>query len=66
MSNSESICKAGLPTGPQRGLEPWAGPLWDAINRYAISCGGDPSKHIGSPRRMQAVADVERIVRGEA
>ena len=37
--------------------------LWDVINRYAISVGGDPASHIyGNAGRMQAVADVETIV----
>ncbi len=37
--------------------------LWDAINRYAISVGGDPSgRSHGNVPRMQAVADVGRIV----
>ena len=37
--------------------------LWDAINRYAISVGGDPSQHAhGNVSRMQAVADVGQLV----
>jgi hypothetical protein len=37
--------------------------LWDAINRYAISVGGDPSKHVyGNVARMQAVADVGKVM----
>lgn len=33
--------------------------LWDAINRYAVSVGGDPSRHVyGNATRMQAVVDV--------
>jgi hypothetical protein len=37
--------------------------LWDVINRYAISVGGDPSGHVyGNAARMQAVADVGKIV----
>lgn len=37
--------------------------LWDAINSYAISVGGDPSGHVyGNGPRMQAVADVNRVV----
>ena len=37
--------------------------LWDAINRYASSTGGDPSKHVhGNAPRMQAVADVGRVI----
>lgn len=36
--------------------------LWDAINRYAISVGGDPAAHVyGNTPRMQAVADVGKI-----
>ena len=37
--------------------------LWDAINRYAIAVGGDPAAHVyGNTTRMQAVADVGKIV----
>lgn len=37
--------------------------LWDAINRYVESCGGDPAKHVyGNTARMMAVVEVERIV----
>jgi len=42
----------------------WRVPLWDAINNYAIACGGDPSNHVyGNTSRMKAVADVENTVR---
>lgn len=38
--------------------------LWDAINAYAETCGGDPSKHVyGNTPRQKAVAEVERLVR---
>lgn len=38
--------------------------LWDAINRYATSCGGDPSDHVyGNTSRQQAVASVNNAVR---
>lgn len=38
--------------------------LWDAINAYAIACGGDPAKHVyGNTPRQKAVAEVERAVR---
>lgn len=37
--------------------------LWDAINTYVTTCGGDPAKHVyGNIKRMQAVVDVENIV----
>ncbi len=37
--------------------------LWDAINDYAISVGGNPAKHVyGNTPRMRAVAEVSRIV----
>lgn len=37
--------------------------LWEAINRYAGTVGGDPSNYVhGNVPRMQAVADVGRIV----
>lgn len=36
--------------------------LWDAINMYTESCGGNPSNHVyGNTKRMDAVATVERI-----
>jgi hypothetical protein len=37
--------------------------LWDAINHYAVTVGGDPSRHIyGHDARMQAVADVGKVL----
>lgn len=36
--------------------------MWDAINEYARSCGGDTSKTTVSNRRMDAVAAVERVI----
>jgi hypothetical protein len=37
--------------------------LWDAINRYAMSCGGDPSDHVhGNTLRQQAVVEVSEAV----
>src|SRR5271156_1014303 len=45
-------------------IEDWQVPLWDAINRYVVACGGDPSKHVyGNTSRMKAVGDVNEIVR---
>ena len=39
--------------------------LWEAINRYASSCGGSPAKSVyGNTRRMDAIVDVERVVFG--
>lgn len=39
--------------------------LWDAINRYAVTCGGEPSNHVyGNVARMQAVSTVNDAVRG--
>lgn len=38
--------------------------LWNAINRYTASCGGDPSHATISQSRMEAVAAVERTVEG--
>jgi hypothetical protein len=38
--------------------------LWEAINRYASSVGGDPSRRVyGNVPRMQAVADVNNTIR---
>ncbi len=37
--------------------------LWDVINAYATSVGGDPSAHVyGNTARMLAVAAVARVV----
>src|ERR1700690_1965115 len=34
--------------------------LWEAINRYVVSCGGAPDKHVyGNTSRQRAVTDVE-------
>jgi hypothetical protein len=39
------------------------GKLWDAINQYAVSVGGDPENHVyGNVPRMSAVAAVGAIV----
>lgn len=36
--------------------------LWDAINTYTKSCGGDPSQDIKTDRCL-AVSGVEEVVR---
>lgn len=37
--------------------------LWDTINEYVRTCGGDPSKRVyGNTARQTAVAAIERIV----
>lgn len=37
------------------------GAMWDAINKYVETCGGDPSKHVyGNTARQRAVVEVER------
>jgi predicted RNA-binding Zn ribbon-like protein len=37
--------------------------LWDVINRYAASVGGDPSAHVyGNKVRMQAVTDLNETI----
>ena len=41
----------------------WQREMWDAINRYVVACGGDPSKHVyGNTPRMRAVVDVNSAV----
>jgi hypothetical protein len=41
--------------------------LWDAINAYAITCGGDPSRFVyGNTPRQKAVAEIETLVRAVA
>jgi hypothetical protein len=37
--------------------------LWDAINDYAIACGGRPDKHRASIARQNTVAAVESVIR---
>jgi hypothetical protein len=45
-------------------VDPWQVPLWDAINRYVVACGGDPAKHVyGNTARMNAVVEVNGVVR---
>lgn len=40
--------------------------LWEAINRYVETCGGDPSKRVyGNTARMECVVEVEAIVFSE-
>ncbi len=37
--------------------------LWEAINKYAESCGGNPQNHIyGNTKRQIAVAEIEALV----
>jgi hypothetical protein len=36
--------------------------MWDAINAYAESCGGDTSEKTVSDRRMNAVVAVDRAI----
>lgn len=37
--------------------------LWDAINRYVVACGGNPSRYVhGNTPRMTAVVDAERYI----
>lgn len=38
--------------------------LWDAINTYAETCGGDPPRHVyGNTPRQRAVVEVENALR---
>lgn len=55
-------CETGGPTSCEPCMQ-FETELWDVINRYAISVGGDPSKNAyGNVPRMQAVADVGKVV----
>jgi hypothetical protein len=36
--------------------------LWEAVNKYTESCGGDTSNNSISDKRMNAVVDIERAV----
>lgn len=43
---------------------PGQGALWDAINQFATTCGGDPGSGVyGNLPRMRAVVAVERAAR---
>lgn len=44
-------------------LDPRRVALWEAVNEYAVACGGDTSNRTTTGRRMRAVAQVERAVR---
>lgn len=56
--------RSGLTAGSMASPDKVA--LWEAINRYAETCGGDPGKHCyGNYERMQAVAEIERLVSGQ-
>ncbi len=45
-------------------MEDWQVPLWDAINRYVVTCGGAPDKHVyGNTSRQNAVVEVCNVVR---
>jgi hypothetical protein len=38
--------------------------LWDEINQYVITCGGDPSKHVyGNLPRQKAVANISSVIK---
>jgi len=38
--------------------------LWDAINSYAVACGGTPAGYVhGNVRRQQAVVEIEEVLR---
>ncbi len=37
--------------------------FWDAVNRYVVACGGDPSQAVyGDVARLQAVEAVEQAM----
>lgn len=39
--------------------------LWEAINRYVVTCGGVPGGHVhGNERRMEAVVAVNTVIQG--
>lgn len=40
--------------------------LWDLINEYCESCGGDPSKFVcGNTRRQNKVVEIESLIAKE-
>jgi hypothetical protein len=63
-SNGPDPQEEPRPSGEgEHGLS-WKVPLWDAINAYVATCGGDASKHVyGNTRRMRLVVAIEQIVR---
>jgi hypothetical protein len=63
------ICEAKK-RGPKRpiaeapGVPKWRVAMWEAIDAYAVSVGGDPTKRVyGNTSRQKAVAAVEAAVR---
>lgn len=54
----------GLEIGPDD-QERFQVRLWEAINEYAAACGGDTSAATISDRRMNAVAQVGRVLRSQ-
>lgn len=40
------------------------GPLWDAISKFTMACGGDTSRYVyGNTPRMNAVGEVNAVIR---
>lgn len=49
----------------ERPAPQWMVELWDAINRYVATCGGDASKHVyGNTARQREVANVHAALDG--
>lgn len=63
MSTEQNGSKAGTPSPERLGSVDHRAQLWDAINDYAIACGGTPGTLIyGNVKRQQAVAEIEALV----
>ena len=61
---SDPTCKQSLQVQPSKeAVERWKVDLWNAIDAYAVSVGGDPQKHVyGNVPRMNAVVSVESAI----
>jgi hypothetical protein len=52
------------PIADAQGVPNWRVAMWKAIDAYAVSVGGDPTKRVlGNTSRQKAVAAVEAAVR---
>ena len=64
MEETTTVERSGLTAGSMASPDKVA--LWDAINRYVETCGGDPGKRCyGNYERMETVAEIEKIVFGQ-
>ena len=67
MSTDQNGAKAGTPSPERLGSQEHRAQLWDAINDYAIACGGTPGERThGNTKRQAAVVEIENLVYGSS